>query len=78
MDETLFITLEKRIDTLINRCRELEEMNRELESSRDTLLAERVNYLNQRQQIIRLMEGLLHKLETSDESELRIAETAEV
>lgn len=78
MDETLFLTLEKRINALINRCRDLEAANRELENSRDALLAERVNYLSQRQQIIRQMEGLIHKLEATDEETLQFEETVGV
>ena len=75
MDETLFATLEKRVEALITRCNNLENTNRELEHSRDTLLAERVNLLNQRKQIAHQMGSLIDKLESTQEVAFTEAET---
>lgn len=69
MDDNLFHTLEQRIDALINRCKQLEAANRELEHNRNALLAERANFINQRKQIIQQMENLIGKLEITKEPE---------
>ena len=69
MDDSLFHTLEQRIDALINRCKQLEAANRELEQNRNALLAERANFINQRKQIIQQMENLIGKLEITNQHE---------
>lgn len=67
MVENGIVSLEQKIDSLINECRRLVEENRNLRKSQDNLLAER-SQLQEKNKLARSrLEGIVQKLRTLDD-----------
>jgi len=67
MVENGIVSLEQKIDSLINECRRLVEENRNLRDSKDSLIAERTQLQEKNKLARSRLEGIVQKLRTLDD-----------